>query len=333
MRLDVRLLLHLGKYQLAMVCLIIGTTVSTWAHATTTAETGRAIGTIVEHLASADEATRKTSMRQFMQYGQSATPYLVGIREYGSPAQRRGAIIGMALLPIPALTMDHLIEGLADEDPATRSLSAHTLAMIGSEAAPSLTAALAFENPLVRNAAAYSLKLMGKAAVPSLTAALDTDDIYVRSKAAWLLGRFGKDALSAVPALIRSLNCEDVRVMHVVAEAIDLIGPDPALAYYHCMLIGNPPGNPVLKIGTQAAPTLTRLLSRPGTPLAQIAFRALASIGQEALPPLKEAMLSGTPSQRTAAALLLVGIDPAMVHTLPDDIRSTLNGLRPPNNQ
>lgn len=328
MKLDIRLFWLLGKWKIFLVALTLCLYLPLSAQATDTAEDGPAIGSIVEQLASADGTTRLAGMHKFAPYAPHALPYLIGIREYGSPTQRRGAIIGMALLPFPQLALDNIMEALGDKDPACRSLAAHTLAMTGSVAAPRLATALGSHDQLIRDAAAYSISLMGEKAVPALTQALEADDPLIRAKAAWLLGRLGPAALAATPTLVRALNSNDIRVMHVVAEAIDLIGPDPATLLYHCMLIGNNPGNPIEKIGTSAAPTLVRLLSRPGTPLAQTAFRALANIGRSALPALRGAIASGSPSQQTAAALLLVNIDPSMVHELPEELRSSLTGAR-----
>jgi hypothetical protein len=52
------------------------------------------------------------------------------------------------------------------------------------------------------------------------------------------------------------------------------------------------------------------------------------AIGQEAAPALRRAVETGTPSQRTGAALLLSDIDPDSVLTLPDDLRLSLSGAR-----
>ena len=60
-------------------------------------------------------------------------------------------------------------------------------------------------------------------AVPALAALLSTPDPTLRAKAAWLLGRLGPLALPAAPALVRALDCPDIRAMHVIAEAIDLV--------------------------------------------------------------------------------------------------------------
>jgi len=329
MTIDSRLFLHLGNYLWLLI--IIGLLAVPPSHAkAATSEDGPKLGAIAAHLASKDKSIRAEAAVDLKGYGQSAMPFLIGIREYGSPAQRRGAIIGMALLPIPALATDQLIDALGDDDPTSRSFAAHSLALIGSMAAPQqLAAQLSCEDRYTRDAAAYALELMGRKSIPALIETLASDDAFAKSKAAWLLGRMGNKAQSAIPSLIRALDSDDDRVMHVIAEAIDLIGPDPGIAYYHLMLLHSEPGGfPLPRIGREASPVLVRLLMRPGTPLGQLAFRALANIGEIASPALMDALHSGTPSQRTAAALLLVEIDPDVAHTLPDELRRSLAGAK-----
>lgn len=328
MHIDIRLFLYLGKYIYPIA--VIGFLMMTPSHvrAELSIEDGPQIGAIAEQLADADTTVRAEGIRLLKEYGQSAMPFLIGIREYGSPDQRRGAVLGLALLPIPALATDELIAALADEDLTTRSMAAHALAVVGPTAAPRLTAELSSQDIPVRSAAAYALKLMGTHAIPALTTALGSEDALVISHAAGLLGHMGRDALAAVPALIRALDADDIRVMHVVAETLDLIGPEPALVRHHLLLLNSKPdGFPFGRIGRGAAPTLVRLLTRPGTPMGQIAFRTLASIGHDATPALMAALDVGTPGQRIAAALLLVDIDPNMAQIIPEDLRSALAGV------
>ncbi|WP_319469586.1 HEAT repeat domain-containing protein [uncultured Pseudodesulfovibrio sp.] len=275
-----------------------------------------------------DKATRTAALARLRQKGQSAMSGLMNIPDDAPVSRRRGAIIGMASLPLAELGTNRYISALADEDTAVRSLAAHALAIVGPSAAPETAAQLGSSDPKVRGAAAYALKLMGKHSVPALVGILSSEDMYARSKAAWLLGRMGHEALPAVPALIAALEGGDARVMHVVAEAVDLIGADPGLVFQHLILIGVRPGCPKARIGSQATPTLVRLLSRPGTPLGQTAFHALAAIGPPAKAALLEAVKTGSPSQRTASALLLVDMDPDMALILPDDLRSSLAGAK-----
>lgn len=282
--------------------------------------------TLTRRLASDDPNVRRRTALEMDALGQDALPPLIVAYRTGDAVERRGAIIGYALLPQPALAQDFMMSALSDPDAVTRGLTAQALALTGAPVAHRLAPLLSYEDEQIRNAAALALRLMGEKAVPALIKALETDDDFGRAKAAWLLGRIGKEAVPAIPRLIAALDAEDDRAMHVIAEAIDLIGAPPATALHHLRLIGIGHSLHSGRIGSQAAPTLVRLLTRPGTPLAQLAFRTLASIGGDAAPALREAVLSGTAGQRIAAALLLIEIDPEAVHTLPEDVRSTLAG-------
>ena len=255
--------------------------------------------------------------------GQSAMGGLERGLRGGSVEERRGSAVGLALLPMPGLASGSLLDALGDEDSAVRSLAAHGLARIGAPVARDVAALLASDRERVRNAAAYGLSLMGRDAVPALCRVLGSDDPFVRAKAAWLLGRMGRDALAAVPALVNGLGTADPRAVHVVAEAIDLIGPNPRLLAFHYTLLDT---RPTLtgRLGAGAAPVMIRLLTRPGTLTGQVAFRVLAGMGVEALPALAATLESGAPGQRVAAALLLVKLDPNFGPELPEDIRAVL---------
>ena len=280
---------------------------------------------LIARLADKERTVRITAAFELRMFGQSAQPFLTAACSDLDPVQRRGGVVGLALLPAPSFAMDTLFRALSDPDMGTRSMAAHGLALIGTPAANELAGKLTVDDQWTRDAAAFGLKMMGSKAIPALTTILSTNDDYTRSKAAWLLGRMGQDAMSAVPALIHALDTQDERAMHVVAEAIDLIGPDPAVAAFHLIQINDTTvGCPARRIGAQAAPTLIRLLSRPGTPLAQVAFRTLATIGTGAKPALRKAIAAGSQGQRIAAALLLVEIDPDEVFALPEDVRNAL---------
>ena len=88
---------------------------------------------------------------------------------------------------------------------------------------------------------------------------------------------------------------------------------------------------PATRLGGAAAPALVKILARPGTPTAHIAMYTLARMGPVAEPALRIALATGNASQRTAAALLLTGIDPDLARTLPEDLRRALAGAA--NNQ
>lgn len=278
-------------------------------------------------LGSLDPGERSMGLSVLASCGQDALPGLLNALTNPSPQTRRGAVIGLALQPAPGLATHGLLRALRDEDATVRSLAAHALARIGEPAAPDVAALLGDPDDKARVAAALSLSRMGTGAVPALCATLRNPDPAVAAKAAWLLGALGPDGLPAVPALIRALDTDDMRLVHVLAETIDLIGPDPALACQELALIGlSRTGCLSARIGARAAPTLVKLLARPGTPLGHMALYALARMGSEAEPALRVALATGTDGQKAAAALLLTGIDPSLAHSLPEDLRKTLAG-------
>lgn len=327
MQIDIRHIVRMGT--LPCLCFIIAMAATMPATAGAASAPQSDISGLATRLVDTDSSVRTSAAFELRTYGQAVLPSLMAIYAHGTTLERRGAMIGLSLLPQPALGMPILLDGLGDMDMTTRSLAAHGLALLGTQAAPWLTARLSAPQLDIRGAAAFALKLMGRASIPALTQGLKSNDIFTRSKAAWLLGRMGHDAKSALPALIRALETDDMRVMHVVAEAIDLIGPDPELTVFHLLQLGSS-GNacPTGRLGKHAAPMLVRLLTRPGTPLAQLAFKTLSLIGSPAVPALRQTIRAGAPGQKIAAALLLVEIDPKAVHTLPEDVRAALAGAR-----
>lgn len=280
-------------------------------------------------LGSLDPGERSMGLSALADCGQEALPGLLRALDDPSAQTRRGAVIGLALQPAPALAEARLLRALGDEDATVRSLAAHALARIGEPAATDVAALLGDPDEKIRVAAALSLSRMGTGAVPALAATLKNPDPGVAAKAAWLLGTMGPDAMPAVPALIRALATGDMRLVHVLAETIDLIGPDPAMACQELALIGlTRTGCPATRIGGEAAPTLVGLLSRPGTPLGNMALYVLARMGAEAEPALRAALATGTDGQKAAAALLLTGIDPSLARSLPEDLRRPLAGTK-----
>ncbi|MBG0790373.1 MAG: HEAT repeat domain-containing protein [Desulfovibrionaceae bacterium] len=278
-------------------------------------------------LVSRDSAQRAEGMALIEHDGLALMPGLARVLHSGGLVSRRGAAIGLSLMPIPAPAVDHLITGLADDDAVVRSLCAHGLGKIGAPAATEAAHLLTHSDNRVRIGAALALSKMGADAVPALAAMLRLQDPGVSARAAWLLGILGRDALPSVPALIRALETDDMRLVHLLAETIDSIGPDPAVVHHELLLLGSGRSRcPATRVGGAAAPTLVKLLARPGTPMANIALITLVRIGPAAEPALRLALATGTPSQRTAAALALTGIDPDLAATLPEDLRTVLSG-------
>lgn len=280
-------------------------------------------------LGSTSSATRAKGIAALEMHGLKLMPGLAEALQTGDANQRRGAAIGLSLMPVPGLAAEGLILGLSDDDAVVRSLCAHGLGKVGAPAAHRTAQLLTHSDNRVRVGAALALSRMGKQAIPALTAMFELQDPDVTARAAWLLGTMGQDALPAVPALIRAMETDDMRVIHVLAETIDAIGPDPVLVYHELTMLGRNRVNcPATRVGAAAAPTLVKLLARPGTPMAQISLYTLARMGSAAKPALKRALSTGNASQRTAAALLLTGIDPKLAHTLPEDLRQSLTGAK-----
>ncbi|BCS88896.1 HEAT repeat domain-containing protein [Pseudodesulfovibrio sediminis] len=324
MKLDSKLKLSMDKLLpiLLTLCVLIGPCPAL-AGTTTTTETAS-----IAHLLGSKERTDRDKGGELLKaVGQSAMPDLLQALKSPENQQRRGAVFGLALLPIPALTTDGLISALSDKDPVIRRVAALALAKISRYSAKPVARLLADPNNDVRVSAALSLSKMGADAVLPLADMLSNTDPVVVAKAAWLLGILNEQALPATPALVRALEIDDMRVVHVLAETIDQIGPDPAMLHDLLLLLGSErmtcPGSP---IGAAAAPTVAKLLARPGTLTAQVALYTLARMGKLAMPALTQIAKTGTPSQQTAAALLLSGLDPKSAKKLPDTVRRSLTG-------
>lgn len=283
-------------------------------------------GCVAAMLVNQDRMVRQAGLDAVDVMGQSLLPGFLALSKNGNTELRRGAVIGMALLPTPGLAQDAFIAALHDPDATVRSLAAHSLARIGPRVAPELTQLLARDDECVRVGAALALSKMGKAAVPALADALGQGSIMLTAKAAWLLGSLGTDAMGAVPALIRTLDSDDMRLVHLVCETIDQIGPDPALVNHELTLLDAQTGCPVTQVGGNAAPSVVKLLARPGTPMAHIGLYTLTRMGNAAEPALRATLATGSDSQKAAAALILTGIDPTMAASLPPEMRRTLSG-------
>jgi len=279
---------------------------------------------LLHKLVANDNDTRMAAARELIRQPNGLYSDLQFVYDSGDTTTRRGAIMAMALLPHPALGSTLFIKGLRDSDPTVRGMAAQGLAIIGPQAAPDMVEALSADSPDTQNAAAFGLTLLGPRAIPALIDGLQSEQVHIRSKVAWILGRMEDDAAPAIPSLIRALDVSDDRAMHIIAEAIDQIGPAPATALHHLKLLNTAEPAPFARIGTQAAPTLVRLLSRPGTPLGQLAFRALADIGAPAEDALRKGIHENNLGQQVACALLLLEIDPDAALTLPEEVRAAL---------
>ena len=323
MKLDFGLLFPSGKHFLAAVAigLILALPATAQARRSEKDAIQSQVTAIAGMLGGSDQQERKIAHRQLLEIGQVAMPCLIQARRTGSDQERIGAVVGLALLPIPELTIAGLVDALGDPNPVVRSIAAHALAKVGSFAATDAARALADTDSRISTGAALALARMHEKAIPALSHVLSAKNDLTKAKAAWLLGRIGPQAQAAIPALIRSLKADDTRVTHVVA--------DPGMLYQALSLLDFKAGGfPLKRIGGEAASTLAILLARPGTPIAQAAMYTLGQIGKDAEPALLEILKTGNASQQTASALLLSEIDPDIVQALPDDLRESLAGAK-----
>lgn len=233
-------------------------------------------------------------------------------------ARALGAIRADADKVVPALA-----EQLGDESPAVRANAAYALGRYGADAKPAvakLAETLKDEDANVRLAAARALTEIGPAAadaVDSLAAALTDDtgavtlqvaealgrigspavgvlteklgDENLRPLAAAVLGEMGADARSAVPALVKLLDSEEMQTRREAFLALASIGPD----------------------AETAAPALMKILTDADDPGRAGAAYALAKIGaKDALPELKKLTDSDDELLALASAWGLVVLEP-----------------------
>ena len=114
-------------------------------------------------LVSADRADRAKGLASIEEQGQTLMPGLKAVLRSGKVEARRGAAIGLSLMPIPGLAVEPLVLGLGDDDAVVRGLCAHGLGKIGAPAAPRTAQLLTHSDNRVRVGAALALSKMGPA--------------------------------------------------------------------------------------------------------------------------------------------------------------------------
>lgn len=127
-----------------------------------------------------------------------------------------GALVRLAMLTPVAIST----EGLKDERPAVRRLTAVTLTQLRDKAAESaLIDTLRDEDEMVRMDVARALGVCGtEAAVPSLVETLHDRSVLVRQETAASLGNFNDPAL--IPALTEALKDPDWHVRAAATTAL-----------------------------------------------------------------------------------------------------------------
>jgi HEAT repeat protein len=191
-----------------------------------------------------------------------------------------------------------LVVGLGDKDGFVRKCAATSFLLypkekpvpVDSASLKTLRSALSDKEIVVRQAAARALFQAGAAAkeadgVNCLARAMEDKNEFVRMFAARALAKIGPDASAAVPALVRSLRCdEDLDVRKLSAKALGLIGASA--------------------IGSslpQAIDGLTKGLTGKNRGLREYSARALGQLeAKEAIPALRAC--SGDSDERVRAA-------------------------------
>jgi HEAT repeat protein len=183
-----------------------------------------------------------------------------------------------------------------------------------AEAVPGLVEALGAADPRTVSFAAWGLGAIGPAAadraVPALMKVLERKDytpkggkawktFYPESFAAWALGRMGERAEPAVPLLAKQLNGPGSYGRSPAGWALAQIGPG---------------------IGAARA-ELIKALGKTGAPLHfsphQLTARALANIGEAAVPDLSKQVGGGNPTACRGAAMALGLIGPGAKAAVP----------------
>lgn len=282
-------------------------------------------------------------------------PALIEATKDKHPCVRGRALNALSFIPAqPKIVVPVLVRALKETanaaTPGTKGsievgeIAAFSLANIGPKARPAVPALLQMldERGMTRrNAAIYALGRIAGDEPKTIARLLDLlkrdPDLAIRSAAGSALGRIGPPAKEAVPELIRLLqlpaeeHMEGARAGTVISAAIALgnMGEAarpavPALA--RIVVDYKPPdqgqhvyaANALAKLGPvakEAVPALMTVLKR--TFYDEAVFKALAAIGQDAIPPLVQLFPKGTVQQRRNALKVFGLMGPAARDALP----------------
>jgi len=239
----------------------------------------------------------------------------------------------MELKASPEVVAPVLVEALNDDDPTVVGNALEALAALGPEAIPRVAGALG--NKDLREFAVRILYRMGTAAepaVPAIVAAMsptatDEAERHFQRELRLVLAQIGTDAKAAVPALIKSLDAQDIEIQGSSAYALGKIGPaaSEAVPKLRQLLEGNDelarrvsvwallkiqPNNE--RLITRAVPLLTAGLQSERALARQEAAASLGEIGapaKSAIPALKKLLNDPVPAVREAAAAALEKLD------------------------
>jgi HEAT repeat protein len=257
-------------------------------------EARTAIEVLVKALALEGKQTleREDAVQAFGRLGpgrEEATPILIEILRRGPhlPLNRAAAASALAYMPPTDTVVSALEESLEDDE------------------------------ELVRERAARSLGALGPAArrsVPSLARHLSRDYPAVQEAAAWALGKIGPEAEDAIPALLEAHRTGAGREWNLGEIAtVALGGVWPAarhevVATLSAALRGHlctAAAEALSRIGAREEGVVSALIAAMehwGNVNSPTAVDALAMIGDDAVPSLLEALVSGSPGTRAPAA-------------------------------
>lgn len=223
-----------------------------------------------------DGNVRSTACLYLAELYEAAVPaiplLLETLREDGQA--RLNALIALTKAGAPERdVIDALVEAYQqDSSEQERRSIIEALGRLGETAVPVLIFLIdREENPELEKAACHALALIGEAAVPALVNVLkykqNEPDVHV--SACFTLALMKNKATAAVPTLIHLLNSTD---------------DEPDRQGVYCYTLG--------EIGTaEAIPALIRLMKRYerlSTPVWEAAQKALISIGEPAIPALRD---------------------------------------------
>lgn len=284
-----------------------------------------------------DETTAELGIRELVDIGGAAAPFLIEALRSADPTLRMNAAYTLGLMPGTEATVAALIEAMADDSRQVHFAAVRALTNLVPLTEGSLSAlikTLNNDNTSVRRGAAYVLGTLGpkaEAAVPNLIKGLKDPDMRVRlnaaesmvkiglevhtvvstlamaltdesrqirQRAAFLIGKIGPEAKAAIPALKIALLDEDKYVRWTAAEALVLVGFDPGAA----------------------VTVLIQSLQDEDRRNKMRAANILGNIGpeaREAIPVLREMLHDPDGQVRWAAAQALLRIDPDVNSTIP----------------
>jgi RNA polymerase sigma factor (sigma-70 family) len=238
--------------------------------------------------------------------------------------------------------IDYWLKMFKDRDPEYRIKAIKALTAIGTEdkrVLPVLIKALKDRN--ISNEAAHALGYIGKDAVPALHPLLKGKDSELRKWAAVALSDIGPEARETIPALIECLEDEDQNLRIWATLALGQMAPESKAAIAALIKLldkddlgilgitggrgGSTTMSALIRFGEQAVPPLCEALNNPSDKIRAGAAGCLAMIGKPAkgaVPALILALRDKDPLVRENSRLALVMIEedavPSLVEAMKD---------------